>query len=489
KIICDLNKAPDLPHLHTFLSNQRHCFHCKDVLGDDEFCQRCPCTRCGSGLSKGLCLICENSLNDSPSISKNSSQSPPRINHNCCYKCGDLLEEPFNNQTIKELLPTVLSFDSKSDLIHDYPNVFEPPPQLHFISYEFYRNDARYGHYCTPQVPITHEAYKCQPKNQGYYHEQNSCYDSKSFGFDQFQPQQYTVNHPIFNAENELFNSQNKLMEQLTSTCDMIPACYNDFDDDYAFAITPNKPDYSLSMGDEHLDTGSATKSDKSIKFSVENLVSILSESEGESECDVPVCEEENFLNPMFAKEIIPMKIDQHPHNAESDLIESLQICLIEKSLYDNSSPRPPKEFVFENSNAEIESFSPSPIPVKDSDSLMEEIDLSFTPDYPMSPCIEDDGYDSERDILILKDFPSNDTLLIPEIESSHFDIPLFSRPPAKPPDGNTRIWNVKMMGDISYQKVPMHKLMITHVPNQEKSPDLLSHRGLKIFSLLLNAR
>nr|GFD40484.1 hypothetical protein [Tanacetum cinerariifolium] len=58
-----------------------------------------------------------------------------------------------------------------------------------------------------------------------------------------------------------------------------------------------------------------------------------------------------------------------------------------------------------------------------DSDSLMEEIDLSFTPDYLMPPGIEDDDYDSERDILILKDLPSNDTLSIPEIESFHFDI------------------------------------------------------------------
>nr|GEX19307.1 hypothetical protein [Tanacetum cinerariifolium] len=45
KIIWDLNKAPDSPHLHTFSSNQRHCFHCKDVLGDGESCQRCTCTR------------------------------------------------------------------------------------------------------------------------------------------------------------------------------------------------------------------------------------------------------------------------------------------------------------------------------------------------------------------------------------------------------------------------------------------------------------
>nr|GFD56570.1 hypothetical protein [Tanacetum cinerariifolium] len=33
-----------------------------------------------------------------------------------------------------------------------------------------------------------------------------------------------------------------------------IPACYDD-DDDYNFAITPNEPVKSLSMGDEHLDT------------------------------------------------------------------------------------------------------------------------------------------------------------------------------------------------------------------------------------------
>ncbi|GKG37296.1 hypothetical protein Tco_0447469, partial [Tanacetum coccineum] len=57
--------------------------------------------------------------------------------------------------------------------------------------------------------------------NEDYY-EQDSCYDPNSFGFDQFQPMQYTVNHPIFNAQNELLNSQNKIMEQMTSICDMV---------------------------------------------------------------------------------------------------------------------------------------------------------------------------------------------------------------------------------------------------------------------------
>nr|GFC88156.1 hypothetical protein [Tanacetum cinerariifolium] len=105
----------------------------------------------------------------------------------------------------------------------------------------------------------------------------------------------------------------------------------------------------------------------------------------------------------------IPMEIDSHSLNAESDLIESMpnhdssvtislkidslfdefageltllksfppgidetdchpekEIRLTKRLLYDNSSPRPPEEIVSDISNADIESFSPSPIPNKD---------------------------------------------------------------------------------------------------------------------------
>nr|GEY34615.1 hypothetical protein [Tanacetum cinerariifolium] len=332
-----------------------------------------------------------------------------------------------------------------------------------------------------------------------------------------------------------------------------IPACCDD-DDDYNFAITPNEPVDSLGMEDEHLNTISATESDKFIKSCVENLVPNPSESEGENGCDMPACfttfsnvlfdaeyefdssdnqslsdedvPEKIFLNPLFEEEIISMKIDPHRFNAESDLIESLlnldssiippsskinslldefageltllksippgidetdcypeeEIRFTKRLLYDNSSPRPPKEFVSKNSNADIESFSPSSIPIKDSDSFMEEIDLTFTPDDPMPPGIEEDDDDSEMDILIFEELLDNYSISLPESESFHFDIPSFSRPPAKPPDGNTGILNIKMMGDISDQKVSMPRLMITLVLNQEKSPDLLSQRGLKNF-------
>nr|GEV39452.1 reverse transcriptase domain-containing protein [Tanacetum cinerariifolium] len=277
----------------------------------------------------------------------------------------------------------------------------------------------------------------------------------------------------------------------------ILSSCYDDDDDDYTFAITPNELDNSLSMGDEHLDTIPKTESDEFIKSSIENLVPNPSESEGEHECDVPACEVfTTFLNILFDADY-DFYSNQHHFNDESNLIESLlnhdssiisssskidslfdefagkltilklippgidktdcdpeeETRFIQRLLYDNSSPHPPEEFIYENSDAAIESFSLSYIPVEDSDSLMEEIDLSFTPDYPMPPGIREDDYDSERNILILEELLSNNSLSLPENESFHFDIPSFSRPPAKPPNGNTRILNVKVMGDISEHK------------------------------------
>nr|GEU67334.1 RNA-directed DNA polymerase, eukaryota [Tanacetum cinerariifolium] len=232
------------------------------------------------------------------------------------------------------------------------------------------------------------------------------------------------------------------------------------------------------------------------------------------------------ILQVFISSASIGNQIDPHHFNAESDLIESLlnhdssiisssskidslfdefvgeltlfksisleisetdwdhenEIRLTKRLLYDNSSPRPPEEFVSKNSNADVESFSPYHIPVEDSDSFIEEIDLSFTSDDPMPPGIEEDDYDSERDILILEELLDNHSLSLPEYESFHFDTPSSSCPPAKQPDGNTGILNIKMMGDISKQKVPMPRLMITRVSNQEKFPDLISHQGLENF-------
>nr|GFA27768.1 hypothetical protein [Tanacetum cinerariifolium] len=190
----------------------------------------------------------------------------------------------------------------------------------------------------------------------------------------------------------------------------------------------------------------------------------------------LPISSKIDSLLDEFAGELTLLKsISSRIDETECDFEEDIR--LIEKLLYDNSSPRPPEEFVSANSDAASESFSPSPILVKDSESLMKEIDLFCTLDYPIPLGIEDKDYDSERDILILKDLPSNNSISFAKKESFHFDIPPFSCPPAKPLDGDTGILNIKMMGDIYDQKAFMHKLMITLAPHQEKSPYLLYHR------------
>nr|GEU43271.1 hypothetical protein [Tanacetum cinerariifolium] len=247
---------------------------------------------------------------------------------------------------------------------------------------------------------------------------------------------------------------------------------------------------------------------------------------------DIP---KEIYLNPLFDEEIISIKIYPHHLNAKSNLIESLlnqdssiissskidslldefagelillksipprideadcdpeeEIRLIKKLLYDNSSPRPLEEFISENSDVAIESFSPSPIPVEDNDSLMEEINLSLTSDDSMPSGIKNDDYDFEGDILILEEFLSNDSLSLPKNESFHFDIPSSHRPPTKPPDdddikANLEILTVKVMGDISEHYVPIPRPLPAQpilASNQEKSHPLLSYQGLKAFQL-----
>ncbi|GJX37460.1 hypothetical protein Tco_0250763 [Tanacetum coccineum] len=89
-------------------------------------------------------------------------------------------------------------------------------------------------------------------------------------------------------------------------------------------------------------------------------------------------------------------------------------ISLMERLLYDNSSPRPPEDF-HANPNTIIESLPTFPIPVEDSDSLREEIDIFPGPDDSIPPGIESDDYDSEDD---------DNSTSFPEFESFHVDYP-----------------------------------------------------------------
>ncbi|GJZ18870.1 hypothetical protein Tco_0555460 [Tanacetum coccineum] len=177
-------------------------------------------------------------------------------------------------------------------------------------------------------------------------------------------------------------------------------------------------------------------------------------------------------------------------------------ISLLERLLYDNLSPRPPEDF-HAIPNTIIESFSPSPIPVEDSNSLMEEIGLFLISDNSMPLAIKNDDYDSEGDILFLEEFLSNDSPSLPENESFHFDIPSSPRPPAKPPDDgiyfepDTGLLTTKVVGAISENYVLMPRLLPTQptlcpvidtlLPFSSENEDkvhLLSHRGFKAFQI-----
>nr|GFB24088.1 hypothetical protein [Tanacetum cinerariifolium] len=200
-----------------------------------------------------------------------------------------------------------------------------------------------------PQFPLNYES------EPGYIENYNSYpYDSSSFPQQELCCEDCGVLPEAGHCQTPQYTQEVKwIKEEQAANAQYwkIPACYDD-DEDYNSAITPNKLVDSLSVGDEHLDTISATKSDKFIKSCVKNLVPNPSESEGKNECDVPAsfttfsnilfdaeyefdsvddqsCSDEDvpekiFLNPLFEEEIISMKIDSHHFNAESDLIESL---------------------------------------------------------------------------------------------------------------------------------------------------------------------
>nr|GFA05723.1 hypothetical protein [Tanacetum cinerariifolium] len=301
------------------------CCECGEAL-DGIFCQQCICKSYGKGAHTGYncppkVLIISNLEPCNQTMNNELPQTLPGCDPMCYFDK-------------ENSVPCV----SKPNFVDESSNIFNPPPQPPIYSCEFCGSNAQYGHYCIPQAPFInsdpgysqdlnfqqniqnfqqqylccdqcggphenfqcqqvifhepccencggpHENFQCQPcqpTNEEYYHEQNSCYNSNSFGSGHCQPSQYTVNHPTFDAQNELSIAQNKLneqMTQLTSMCELvcqifqkkqeekrieeeqaanarywkIPACCDD-DDNYDSAITPvlstEETDNSLSMG------------------------------------------------------------------------------------------------------------------------------------------------------------------------------------------------------------------------------------------------
>nr|GEX05631.1 reverse transcriptase domain-containing protein [Tanacetum cinerariifolium] len=411
---------------------------------------------------------------------ENSSQSPPYIDHHCCYGCGDSLDsiscqrctckscgkgahysynfpskvpiisnpEPCHNQNVEEFPQTLPSFhlacytgdensfayDSTPNFVNDSPNVFNPPLQPSMYSYEFGMlilvtigphetfqcQQVIFYEPCCENCGGPHETFQCQPMN---YYEPNPCYDSNYSGFDKFQPLQSVIDH---------LNLQQRINDLMIELRGMFQAWLQQRNDQVAnldsYSPKPLQcrkiPIYYDNDDDEESSTPlrdiiiSELPSYEFIKSSVENLVQNPSESEDEHK-DIL---KEIYLNPLFDEQIISIKIDPHNFNAKSDLIESLlnqDSSIISSSKIDSLLDEFAEEINSKNSDAVIESFSLSPIPVEDSDPFMEEIDLCLTSDGSIPPGIDSDYSDSKEDNLLPKRLLRDDPIPISDILDS----------------------------------------------------------------------
>nr|GEX75541.1 hypothetical protein [Tanacetum cinerariifolium] len=293
KIICDLDKTPDLSQ-----RSPQNCPKCENPV-DDSSEPSNDNTNVANALQE-LFVVEQDP-------SENSSQNPPKINHYCCYGCGDPLEDifchqctcelcgkgahyvyncppkfsvvpdpkPFNNQTVDELPQTLPSFDptcyyedgnsftydSRSNLVHDSPNVFNPPLQPPTYSCEFCRNDAYYGHDCSLQVlspawetileiKLAFEDKHCQPED-------------------------------ILELFRRLHNDVQNIHEELAvyinaPNWDRPTICYDDDDEDYAIAVTPSlsteEPDNSLNQFEDFFDSNDGSTLTDDDSFSIDNI-------------------------------------------------------------------------------------------------------------------------------------------------------------------------------------------------------------------------
>nr|GFA18118.1 hypothetical protein [Tanacetum cinerariifolium] len=249
-------------------------------------------------------------------------------------------------------------------------------------------------------------------------------------------------------------------------------------------AITPvlpnEEPEYSLSMGYEHLNTTPETESNEIIKYGVKKLLPIPSEyevtSNDESECEVPIKDDSsptftNFSNPLFDNndftsnddellpdEDVPIEEFKVYSNPLFDMKKSINflkefsgalmpirianeeritrehaeyISLMERLITINPCP-------MEISNMIVESLSSSLIPVQDNDSQREEIDIVTNTDELLPPGFDDDDSKGEIDVLeelrVDNSIPNSENEFS-DNEASDFDDPSFPRPPPEPPD------------------------------------------------------
>nr|GEY69166.1 hypothetical protein [Tanacetum cinerariifolium] len=224
---------------------------------------------------------------------------------------------------------------------------------------------------------------------------------------------------------------------------------------DAVTSILPTEePEYSLSMGYEHLNTTLEMESDKITKSGVEELVPILSEcevtSEDKRECDVLICKNSPIFDDHYE---IFFDSNNDDISSDDDAFEDIEyveaslpnpeiVSLEEENDVQQEMEEVDLEDIFQIQDvvlhekllsinrliADIESLNDNPTP--------NQFDLFLALDNSIPSGIENFGYDSEGDIRFLEELLINDSIPFPNNESFDFeDDPLFPRPPLEPPD------------------------------------------------------
>ncbi|GJX45979.1 hypothetical protein Tco_0262655 [Tanacetum coccineum] len=458
KFVSDPNKTPDL--------SQRppNCPKCGDPV-DGLYCRRCALLR--KKLEEVWFTIYDE--NEILNTSESSNDNTNVVN---------MPQEPFvfNQDPSKNSSQYENSFTNDSNFVDDSPN---PPPQPSTYSYEFCGNDANSQpptYSCEFCGNDAHSGYDSPPQKIPIYYDNDDDEESSiplrdiiisglppCIAITPVLTTKEPVDSLIMEDEHLGTISAMESDEFIKSSAEnLVPTPSESEDASDGVCDLPVCDDFPKS----HLVTFSNPL------FDIDDDCT-SSDDESFSEEDVPMENFKFFSNPLFDldEEIVSTEVNLIQNEvlesitsippgidsfyAESNLIESLlnrntsidssskidslldefageltllksippgidddnldpegEIHLVERLLYDNSSSRPLKELNVENS---IKSFSPSPIPVKDSDSLIEEIDVFLASDGSIPPGIESDDYDLEGD---------DNSTSFPELESFHVDYP-----------------------------------------------------------------
>nr|GEU34354.1 NAC domain-containing protein [Tanacetum cinerariifolium] len=437
------------------------------------------CKLCGGPFNGGNCLGCSSvesgndfiydpnpySYNEIP----NFFNQPPQHQYETysCELCGGSPHYGFDCQT-------------QTSLIHEQ----DPCSNQNFSNDQspYYSTSLPQQFHCCEYCGGLHDSSNCQSRNHVFY-EPNPCNDFDSSGFD--QPLEYPIVHSPLH-EMSLQELISYMTPSITETANLNSVVYLESNDDIEVtlnkeqflsdhyiahatlpAYTPSlpflatmKPIDTLLMGDEVISNISAREIDEFIKSSVDDLVSILKESEVTSnnnfECDMPTplpttdVREENFdINSPLGEYVVdflmenediagltttdvkrlfshlvknlsstkkmsnePLGDDSKPRSYDvtfSNLIfdfnDDFTLCiynlLFDEEFEDISSLDPPKSALLNyeplgNPDSVSRSFETS-------DLNLEELTAEIGLDNSIPTKINDGYYDSEGDILFLK--------------------------------------------------------------------------------------